>query len=118
MRGVFAPSHAETSAFGSRASPSDRSKRSSSERRWEWRARQVPEPTALTGGRVRRAARGAAQKMRGARVVLFLQQKRPFLPTQHGKGREGDEDGGGLDVEATETRVVSKSDEVFWATDN
>lgn len=57
-----------------------------------------PNQPRFSGGRVRRAARGAAQKMRGARVVLFRQQKRPFLPTQHGKGREGDEDGGGLDV--------------------
>ena len=95
MRGVFAPSHAETSAFGSRASPSDRSKRSSSERRWEWRTRRVPERPALTGGRVRRAARIAAQKMR-ARASRFFLRKRPFLPAR--QGREGDEDGGGVDV--------------------
>jgi hypothetical protein len=84
MRGVFAPSHAETSAFGSRASPSDRSKRSSSERRWEWRTRRVPERPALTGGRVRRAARIAAQKMR-ARASRFFLRKRPFLPARHGE---------------------------------
>ena len=59
----FRGPHAETSAFGSRASPSNRRKRSSSERRSGWRARWVPERPALTCGRVRRAARIAFARL-------------------------------------------------------
>ena len=90
MRGGFRGPHAETSAFGSRASPSDRWKRSSSERRSEWRARWVPERPALTCGRVRRAARIAFARLDDAPkanvVVTFCLQKRPFLPARHERG--------------------------------
>jgi hypothetical protein len=86
----FRGPHAETSAFGSRASPSDRWKRSSSERRSEWRARWVPERPALTCGRVRRAARIAFARLDDAPkanvVVTFCLQKRPFLPARHERG--------------------------------
>lgn len=79
MRGGFRGPHAETSAFGSRASPSNRWKRSSSERRSEWRARWVPERPALTCGRVRRAARMAFARLDDA-TKRCQTCRRHFLP--------------------------------------